>query len=183
MTPTKVQYQRNKELYKARALAYYRTHITEKLEYNKRLRERHKQCPELWKQDQEKNRERCRRWMQKPENRERERLRNRKSKPSEQAKRRHRERQSKWRSRNLNRIKIYNRTNNSKAKYPLATTCEFCGETDRLLHHHPDYEYPELYVTCCSVCHRWIHMGYKEESVIVPHVFALVPCSSPDSAV
>ena len=44
--------------------------------------------------------------------------------------------------------------------YPLADACELCPEnpeTQDLMHHHPDYDYPEIYVTCCKICHVWIH--------------------------
>jgi len=39
--------------------------------------------------------------------------------------------------------------------------CEFCGSTENLVTHHPDYQYPSITVTCCVSCHLIIH---KRES-------------------
>ena len=40
---------------------------------------------------------------------------------------------------------------------PLAECCEFCGDRENLMRHHPDYNEPLIFVTCCASCHRWIH--------------------------
>jgi hypothetical protein len=40
-----------------------------------------------------------------------------------------------------------------------AKECEFCGATENLYAHHPDYDYPLVVVTCCSSCHAFIHRG------------------------
>lgn len=42
---------------------------------------------------------------------------------------------------------------------PLEKECEFCGETENLHRHHPDYDFPEIIVTCCGSCHLFIHRG------------------------
>jgi len=44
-------------------------------------------------------------------------------------------------------------------KQPLANICEFCGINEGLIRHHPEYDMPEVYVTCCRRCHWWIHKG------------------------
>jgi hypothetical protein len=42
--------------------------------------------------------------------------------------------------------------------FPLAIKCELCPvdeeKTERLEHHHPDYSYPEIYITACRECHN-----------------------------
>jgi len=38
-------------------------------------------------------------------------------------------------------------------KLPLASKCEFCLNVENLERHHPDYDYPEIFITCCSLCH------------------------------
>jgi len=47
--------------------------------------------------------------------------------------------------------------------FPLASECELCPEDDKrtenLEHHHPDYDYPEIFVTCCRQCHKWIEVN------------------------
>jgi len=39
---------------------------------------------------------------------------------------------------------------------PLAEFCELCPNraTER---HHPDYNYPEIIVSVCAECHKWVH--------------------------
>jgi hypothetical protein len=46
-------------------------------------------------------------------------------------------------------------------KLPIAKECEFCGSTENLGRHHPDYRYPEIYVTSCAGCHKWAHKDQK----------------------
>ena len=41
-------------------------------------------------------------------------------------------------------------------KSALNSQCEFCGSTNDLEGHHPDYQYPEIFVTCCKSCHTWL---------------------------
>lgn len=41
----------------------------------------------------------------------------------------------------------------------LGKQCEFCSQTEKLTAHHPDYEYPEIIVTCCRRCHVWMDIG------------------------
>jgi hypothetical protein len=55
------------------------------------------------------------------------------------------------------RVRMYTFIHDHPELFPLALTCELCEETQDLMHHHPDYDYPEIYVTCCKVCHVWIH--------------------------
>ena len=45
-------------------------------------------------------------------------------------------------------------------KIPLAEFCELCPEDDKrksVMRHHPDYDYPEIFVSVCGSCHRCIH--------------------------
>lgn len=49
-------------------------------------------------------------------------------------------------------------------KFPLAQFCELCPENDRRKateHHHPDYDFPEIYVSVCSSCHKWVDKNHK----------------------
>lgn len=34
--------------------------------------------------------------------------------------------------------------------------CELCPSIENLTAHHPDYDFPEIIVTCCRGCHGWI---------------------------
>ena len=43
--------------------------------------------------------------------------------------------------------------------YPLTEFCELCPEDDlnkATQHHHPDYNYPTIYVSICSQCHAYL---------------------------
>jgi hypothetical protein len=45
-------------------------------------------------------------------------------------------------------------------KIPLKEFCELCPEDDKrkaVMRHHPDYNYPEIFVSTCGACHRCIH--------------------------
>ena len=53
-------------------------------------------------------------------------------------------------SRTEQQIKVHNWT--YRNKLPLGPECEFCGSTENLVHHHPDYEYPQIFVTACVGC-------------------------------
>jgi len=44
----------------------------------------------------------------------------------------------------------------------LGSECEFCGGTEYLRAHHPDYGCPEIFLTCCSRCHSFMHKGTKQ---------------------
>jgi hypothetical protein len=44
-------------------------------------------------------------------------------------------------------------------KIPLAEFCEFCPEDDKqkaVERHHPDHDYPEIFVSVCKSCHMYI---------------------------
>ena len=49
------------------------------------------------------------------------------------------------------------RAHNESQNIPLGLKCELCPEgeeaTENLEKHHPDYNYPEVFVTTCSICH------------------------------
>jgi len=48
----------------------------------------------------------------------------------------------------------------------LANECELCPTEDKhlknLQHHHPDYNYPEIYVTTCPSCHSFADRTTRE---------------------
>ena len=66
------------------------------------------------------------------------------------------EKQRVYRKNNPEKMKVHNFVNHHKHKLPLASKCELCPNTEKLERHHPDYDYPEIYVTVCRFCHRWI---------------------------
>lgn len=44
-------------------------------------------------------------------------------------------------------------------KVPLAKLCELCPDDDKkkaVERHHPDHDYPEIFVSCCRSCHMYI---------------------------
>lgn len=41
----------------------------------------------------------------------------------------------------------------------LASACELCSSTETLCGHHPDYSEPQIIVTLCPSCHKWVHKG------------------------
>jgi hypothetical protein len=57
------------------------------------------------------------------------------------------------------------RAHNYVQRHPelLLSQCELCPDdniqTENLRGHHPDYDYPEIFVTICSSCHNFIHKG------------------------
>ena len=65
-------------------------------------------------------------------------------------------------------IDAYNRNYNFKNKEklnaerqtlnePLFDRCEICESSLNLMHHHPDYSEPSIYVTLCASCHAYVH--------------------------
>jgi hypothetical protein len=54
---------------------------------------------------------------------------------------------------------------NHAEKYPLAEFCEVCPEDDKrkaTQRHHPDYAYPDIFVSCCASCHNYIDKGHHK---------------------
>jgi hypothetical protein len=53
----------------------------------------------------------------------------------------------------------------SRHKLPMAEACELCPEDDKrttkLQRHHVDYDYPEIYVTVCTKCHKETHLWQR----------------------
>lgn len=39
------------------------------------------------------------------------------------------------------------------SKLPLGSCCELCDSILNLARHHPDYDFPEIFVTVCRSCH------------------------------
>jgi len=60
--------------------------------------------------------------------------------------------QRKFHLKNPNRYDFYNEAH----RYPILNQCEFCNSIEGLERHHPDYNYPEIFVTTCNECHSWI---------------------------
>ena len=52
-------------------------------------------------------------------------------------------------------------------KFPLGSQCETCPDndikTENLERHHFDYDYPELFVTCCEQCHYFLNRSTEIE--------------------
>jgi hypothetical protein len=49
---------------------------------------------------------------------------------------------------------------NYSLKLPLAEFCEVCPEDDiqkATSKHHPDYDYPQIIVSCCARCHTYMN--------------------------
>lgn len=100
-------------------------------------------------------------WRKKHPNYERERYRTNRDRRLAINKRWHKRNREKvnklakeYIQRNPEKLKAHNFviTNN----LPLNAECEFCGSTKKLQRHHPDYDEPAIYVTCCIKCHMWI---------------------------
>lgn len=53
--------------------------------------------------------------------------------------------------------KIHGYISEHPERFPLNPICEFCGSNEILIRHHPDYDFVDIYVTCCHQCHWWIH--------------------------
>jgi hypothetical protein len=77
---------------------------------------------------------------------------------SEEQRQKQREAERSWQERNQNK----HRAEHIASKIPIGDECELCGDTDRLVRHHPDYDYPTVFVTCCQSCHRNIHSNIIE---------------------
>jgi len=68
-----------------------------------------------------------------------------------------------WRERNPEKIKAEQFVNNNHL--PLAEFCELCPQDDlrkATEHHHPDYDYREIFVSVCVKCHKYIGMMKNE---------------------
>ena len=47
-------------------------------------------------------------------------------------------------------------------RIPLAEFCETCPEDDirrATQRHHPDYNFPKIFISCCASCHHFIEKG------------------------
>lgn len=61
------------------------------------------------------------------------------------------------RYRDIKKVRARNRLRKYPKLYPLAPKCEFCSSTENLEHGHIDYDYPQIYVTVCSSCNKWMN--------------------------
>ena len=51
-------------------------------------------------------------------------------------------------------------------KAPLEKFCELCPEDDKrpaTQRHHPDYNYPLIFVSVCASCHKIIHISQRQQ--------------------
>jgi hypothetical protein len=63
---------------------------------------------------------------------------------------------------NFRRKPEASRAQQQAKKIPLGTFCEVCPEDDvrkATQRHHPDYNYPEIFVSCCPSCHKYMESG------------------------
>jgi hypothetical protein len=62
---------------------------------------------------------------------------------------------------NKNRTsKMWVAQNQAIKKYPLAKFCELCPTDDvheAVNRHHPDYNYPSIFLSLCKSCHVYVH--------------------------
>jgi hypothetical protein len=179
------EYRRNIETYRK----YRKEHAKQRNEYNKQWKQRH---PEYGKTEKnreyqkayrkahsEENKEYMKKWIDRHpeynaqrrqwriEHPERTRIWQKNTKHSNESREHRLLEQAKWREQNAERVKMYSYIHGHEKDFPLANGCEFCEDKELLVRHHPDYEYPEIYVTCCSMCHQWIHR--------VPVFYPIVP--------
>jgi hypothetical protein len=71
---------------------------------------------------------------------------------------------------NANRTKEMVRAHNITQDSPMAKFCELCPPDELLLakmRHHPDYNYPAIYVSVCRSCHTAIHRALKKQEQIM----------------
>ena len=63
--------------------------------------------------------------------------------------------------------KIKERARAKAHRSPLALYCELCPEDDKrkaTQRHHLDYDHPEIFVSCCSLCHSCASIQLKPEA-------------------
>ena len=65
--------------------------------------------------------------------------------------------QRNYRKNNPKKVYVHELRKHHPERQPIANACLFCGSQENLVRHHPDYNIPALYVTCCRQCHWWIH--------------------------
>lgn len=129
-----------REQNKTKLRRYYENHKQEILEKARKYR----QTPEY----KRKRREYEKRRRQRPEFKEKERIRNRK----------------RWKTQPTRRAKTY--VKKKGQKIPIHKQCEFCPSTGHLERHHPDYNYPDIFVTVCSECHWYVHQSQEPKPSI-----------------
>lgn len=53
--------------------------------------------------------------------------------------------------------------------YGKGTACEVCPEDDiqkATAKHHPDYNYPQIIVSCCDTCHTYLNNERSKNEMI-----------------
>jgi len=104
------------------------------------------------------NRDKKRKIEQRYRDNHREQIREKSRRQKATYRKRHLKRIQEYREKNKKKTSAQNLLNHHPEKYPLASECELCPEDKRvenLQHHHPDYDYPEIYVTVCPFCHYY----------------------------
>lgn len=68
-------------------------------------------------------------------------------------------------TRNENRTQEMWIAHNHVSKEPLAKYCELCPPEDvreAQERHHPDYDYPDMFLSLCKSCHTYLHHWLKK---------------------
>jgi len=134
--PRKEEYWKNPEKYRKQALEYQKKHPEVRRKAWRRFYQKHK----------EKVKEYHRQHQRKPEIREKRR-----------------KRLVEWRKRNPKANAAHHMVDRH---CELTPECELCPDDDKrtegLLAHHPDYDYPYIFVTCCHSCHSYANRNTRE---------------------
>jgi hypothetical protein len=101
----------------------------------------------------------------------------------------------KWREENPNYVKDYYSTHHKisvtnknrtpkmwnaqviAGQIPLLPFCELCPEDDArlaVIRHHPDYNYPLIFVSTCKSCHTYVHKDLMKQGISLQHMEELL---------
>jgi len=78
---------------------------------------------------------------------------------------------NRYRAANIEKIQAYDRARGYRGKKPQqkahnaarnikAEVCMYCGSTEKIEKHHPDYTQPRWIVPLCRRCHRTLHRKF-----------------------
>lgn len=59
------------------------------------------------------------------------------------------------------------------SKMPIAPFCELCPTDDvrpAVLRHHPDYDYPTIFLSLCKSCHTCLHKDLMAQGISLQHL-------------
>jgi len=161
------RYEKHREKELVESKEYYHKHREERLVYLKKYREQHKQEAREWFRKYQrtgKYKEGRRRYRET----HREQIQERKRKYRQTVA--YKNMVHKYEKLLKTRKRRY--AEKKARRLPLGELCEFCDEINGLVRHHPDYNLPEIYVTCCFECHKWVHLSQDPEvSYIIDNYF------------